>query len=160
MNKRTLESFISDSIKIHGNKYDYSKVNYIDIHSKVLIHCNTCGKDFEQEPNCHLHGSGCATCSKKKKKTSESFAKEATELHKGAYKYSLVNYKNNSTKAEIICKKCKNHFWQSPHAHLSGQGCPYCKGTPKKTKKQFIKEAKKVHGNKYSYYKVNYISTK
>ena len=61
------EEFIKKAEKIHGNKYDYSKVNYIDKLTKVIIKCNMCNNEFEQRPDIHLRGSGCSECNKESK---------------------------------------------------------------------------------------------
>jgi hypothetical protein len=55
------EEFIEKSIKIHGDKYDYSKVNYYKAINNVIIICKEHGK-FNQTPNTHLNGSGCPKC--------------------------------------------------------------------------------------------------
>ena len=57
----SLEQFINKAIKIHGIKYDYSKVEYINSHEKVIIICPEHG-EFEQISNNHLNGSGCPKC--------------------------------------------------------------------------------------------------
>src|SRR5437667_8012372 len=40
--KLSNEEFIQKSIKIHGNKYDYSKVEYTNMHTPVYIYCKKC----------------------------------------------------------------------------------------------------------------------
>lgn len=57
--KVTTESFIERSIKKHGNKYDYSLVNYIRNKLPIKIICNKCYNIFKQTPNKHLFGHGC-----------------------------------------------------------------------------------------------------
>ena len=57
----TKEQFIQKACEIHGNKYDYSKVNYINNHTKVCIICPEHG-EFWQTPNSHLLGNGCTCC--------------------------------------------------------------------------------------------------
>ena len=54
-------NFIEKAKKIHGDKYDYSKVEYINSHTKVCIICPEHG-EFWQTPNNHLHGYGCPKC--------------------------------------------------------------------------------------------------
>lgn len=54
-------SFIDKAIKIHGNKYNYSKVNYVNAKSHVIIVCPDHG-EFKQVPNYHLSGNGCSIC--------------------------------------------------------------------------------------------------
>lgn len=51
------EYFINQARKVHGDKYDYSKVKYIDGKSKVII-ISEYG-EFLQTPNSHLAGDGC-----------------------------------------------------------------------------------------------------
>jgi Zn finger protein HypA/HybF involved in hydrogenase expression len=58
---KTASQFIDESKIIHGDKYDYSKVNYVGRVSKVIINCAEHG-DFNQNPACHLRGSGCPSC--------------------------------------------------------------------------------------------------
>lgn len=58
---RTTEDIINDFIKTHGEKYDYSKVNYSGIKNKVTITCPIHG-DFTQSPEEHINGCGCPVC--------------------------------------------------------------------------------------------------
>ena len=58
------EEFIKKSISIHGNKYDYSKVEYINDKTKVCIICPEHG-EFWQTPNNHLNGNNCPLCANK-----------------------------------------------------------------------------------------------
>lgn len=60
--KSNNDEFIKKAIKIHGEKYNYSKVNYVNAHTKVSIICPIHG-DFLQTPNAHLNGEGCPICS-------------------------------------------------------------------------------------------------
>lgn len=61
-NKASLEYFIKKANTIHGGKYDYSKSEYVDSDTKILITCPEHG-DFMQLPNNHLSGHGCPKCS-------------------------------------------------------------------------------------------------
>ena len=94
-----------------------------------------------------------------KKKTTEEFIQEAKRIHSGEYDYSLVNYQTNKTKVRIVCPK-HGVFEQTPNSHLNGSGCPCCYGTHKKTTEQFIKDAKKIHRDKYDYSLVDYKTAK
>ena len=47
---KTLEKFIEDSINLHGNKYDYSKSNYVNDNSKIIIICKKHGEFEWQDP--------------------------------------------------------------------------------------------------------------
>lgn len=57
----TKEDFIKKAREIHGWKYDYSKVEYINNKIKVCIICPEHG-EFWQSPLDHLLGSGCKYC--------------------------------------------------------------------------------------------------
>ena len=128
--KYTKEIFINKSKKTHGNKYDYSKVEYNGIFKKVCIICPKHG-EFWQTPHSHLHGSGCPKCSHEKiqditKQCSNEFIEKSQKIHGNKYDYFKVAYKNAITKVCIICPK-HGEFWQTPNKHLNGQGCPKCK---------------------------------
>lgn len=146
--------FIRRSEKIHKNKYDYSKVEYIKAHEKVIIICKMHG-EFLQKAYCHLNGYGCPKCGGTKKLTTKEFIQKAKLIHGDEYDYSKSKYIVNNIKVEIICKN-HNSFWQKPNYHLLGQGCSKCYGNRKLTKENFIKKAKKIHNNKYDYSSVDY----
>ena len=59
--KLTKEEFVLKARKIHGFKYNYSKVEYIDTKTKVCIVCPEHG-EFWQTPSGHLSGRGCPIC--------------------------------------------------------------------------------------------------
>ena len=59
--KKTTEQFIFEANKKHSNFYNYSKTNYINNKTKVIITCPIHG-DFEQAPANHLGGQGCRKC--------------------------------------------------------------------------------------------------
>ena len=168
MKKLTREKFIEKAKQVHGDKYDYSKVEYINSQTKVCIICPEHG-EFWQKPNSHLLGYGCNKCAIEKRsklatKTTDSFIERAKKVHGDKYDYSKVDYKGKGMNVCIICPK-HGEFWQTPHNHLSGAGCPKCKNEyiSKKysdTTETFIEKAKKVHGDKYDYSKVNYINSR
>jgi len=165
-NRKTLEEFINKATLVHGNKYDYSKVEYKSRKTKVIIICKEHG-DFQQEPHCHLIGQGCINCSRinsaeKRTKTLEEFIEKAKLVHGDKYDYSNVEYINTDTKVIITCK-IHGDFKQVPNSHLAGRCCFKCShinGAEKRkmTLEEFIEKAKLVHGDKYDYSKVNYIN--
>ena len=167
MKKKTLEQFINDSRKIHGNKYDYSKAEYINARTKVCIICPEHG-EFWQKPSAHVRGVGCPKCKNEKissslKMTTSEFVEKAKQVHGNRYDYSKVRYERTDKKVCIICPE-HGEFWQTPNHHLKGQGCPKCViGQPnpnRLTAEEFINKAIQVHGNKYDYSKVNYVGNK
>lgn len=159
MRRLTKEEFIEKAKVIHGDKYDYSKVEYTKNNVPVTIICPIHG-EFWQIPNAHLRGQGCRYCGLKKKADKrrtklEDFVKQAIKIHGNKYDYSKVNYKNNRTEITIICP-IHGEFQQTPGSHLRGCGCTECAGRHKWTTESIVIEFKKVHGNKYDYSKVNY----
>lgn len=151
------ESWIAKARSVHGDKYDYSKVEYIDCNTKICIICPIHG-EFWQTPSEHLQGKGCSLCANDRKKmTLEHFIKCAIEIHGDKFDYSKVDYQGSQTKVCIICPE-HGEFWITPSHHLNGYGCPQCAGLIKDTE-QFICEAKKVHGDKYDYTQTEYIDS-
>ena len=155
------EGFIKKANEVHGDKYNYSKVRYVNARTKVCIKCTDHG-EFWQLPFVHIKGHGCSKCTGKYSPTTEEWIALANEIHNNKYDYSKVRYENNETK---VCIKCPKHgeFWQIPSSHLSGYGCPTC-GVEKVSercrlsKEEFIKKACKVHSDKYDYSKVEYVN--
>ena len=59
----TREEFIAKAKEVQSNKYDYSKVDYKNNHTKVCIICRKHG-EFWQEPDNHLLGQNCPNCAR------------------------------------------------------------------------------------------------
>ena len=121
---KTTEDVVEEFKKIHGDKYDYSKVEYTNSLKKVCIICPEHG-EFWQSPTNHLNGCGCPKCSNVKHKTTNEFIKESRTVHGDKYDYSKVEYVNAHTKVCIICPE-HGEFWQTPNKHLLGHKCPKC----------------------------------
>lgn len=157
--------FIEKAKARHGDRYDYSKVDYKHNKTKATIICPNHG-EFEQMPTNHLSGYGCPSCANNKPLTAESFLKKANTLHKNKYQYQPSSSYSHKTKINITCPE-HGVFEQTINHHLSGQGCPSC-ATPALTTKlgrngfnhtgidEFINSANRIHNNKYDYSKVVY----
>lgn len=129
MRKLTTKEFIERATKVHDGKYDYSKVEYINGTTPIVITCPIHG-DFKQKPTKHLVGHGCLECKKDSisrywRKPQTKFIQESNTIHKNKYNYSNVEYKGTHVHVGIICPK-HGLFHQTPHAHLECQGCPIC----------------------------------
>lgn len=118
------DEFVKKSKKVHGDKYDYSKVMYTKNNIKVCIICPKHG-EFWQVPSSHLKGYGCPSCAGRARKNTSIFIKEAQEIHKGKYIYDKCKYCGIKSKICIICPK-HGEFWQMAENHLKGCGCPKC----------------------------------
>lgn len=156
----SIEDFIIKARLVHGDKYDYSKVNYVNSQTKVCIICPIHG-EFWQIPAEHLRGKGCikcgqALCGKKQKETArETFAKRCEEIHGDKYLYDKVDYVDSHTKIIVTCKK-HGDFITVPNRMLNGSGCPKCKSEKAHTQYskgtlKFIDEARRIHGDLYDY---------
>lgn len=154
------KTFIEKARKIHGDKYDYSKVVYRNSAKGVTIICPEHG-EFTMTPNCHINmKNGCPKCAGRRLNTKD-WIERFRSVHGDKYDYSNVTYVDNSTKVCIICPE-HGEFWQTPAKHYSNkQGCPICGkrkiGEVRKiTKEEYIEKARKVHGDKYDYSKIEY----
>lgn len=163
-NSSTLDEFIAKARKVHGDRYDYSKVVYINNRTPVCIICPVHG-EFWQKPVIHLQSCGCIYCAKinkgeKNRLNTEEFIRRAREVHGDKFDYSKVDYKNSQTKVCIICP-IHGTFWQRPSDHLRGKGCKECANEyngslHRGSLDTFIKESIKTHGNgTFSYELIN-----
>ena len=158
----TNKEFIKRAKEVHGNTYDYSKVEYNKMHEKVCIICPEHG-EFWQTPHNHLKGQKCPKCANTMRgdtfrDSQDEFVRRAREVHGDKYDYSKVKYINNRTKVCIICPE-HGEFWQRPYSHLQGFGCKKCNNFVYDTR-SFIAKAKELYGEKYDYSSVIYKHSK
>ena len=151
------KKFIRKSKKVHHNKYNYSKIDYLNAKTKVVIGCPIHG-DFEQTPDKHLNRKhGCPSCGGTKKLSTAEFITKAKKVHGDAYEYILVNYKSSLEKIQIVCHD-HGVFKQIPKYHLQGHGCPKCGGYQRLTQEDFVMRSMKTHNNKYDYSLAKFIT--
>lgn len=154
--KITKEEFLNRcSWKHPHGRYDFSQAEYVNAHTKVKVICKEHG-EFLISPNNLFKGVGCALCAKNKKLDLENYLLKAREVHGDKYDYSRTK-SLYSLKDEIFvtCKK-EGHglFVIGALNHIRGSGCPKCK--KEKQHNSFLKDAKKMHGNRYDYSKTVY----
>ena len=131
------KSFIEKSKAIFGrNTFDYSKVEYKDYLTKVILICKTHG-EFEVRPTQHITGKGhCPECMKRLSiMTKKIFLKRAISVHGETYDYSKVELNKGARDKVIIICKVHGTFVQSAAVHLLGCGCPLC-GNERKNKQK------------------------
>lgn len=131
-NRITTEIFIDRARKIHGDFFDYSKVNYKNNHAKVPIICPVHGP-FQQYPINHLRGHGCKSCVGLERLTTKEFINRAQKVHGHKFDYSKTIYINAETNVIIICP-VHGKFAQMAYNHLTGRGCLKCALHEKKSK--------------------------
>ena len=161
MKRKTVDDFIKTSINIHGDKYDYSKVVYVNNSTKVCIVCPEHG-EFWQKPANHISGQGCPKCGIEKRSLSrlsdrDLFVQKSFERHGNKYDYSKICYQGVDHKVCIVCP-VHGEFWQTPYHHLNSKvGCPKCAGNVRLDTLEFINRAKAKHGSRYDYSKTCYV---
>jgi len=156
--RKTTEQFIEEAKKIHGDKYDYSLVEYKNAHKKVKIKCSKHGI-FEQTPHSHLKGANCTFCTGKTINLN-LLVNDFVQIHGDKYNYKYLNYIKSNKKITIICNKCGNRFKQSIYVHKNGGGCPKCSGKHQYSTEEFIKKAVTIHGKKFTYDNSIYVNSK
>ena len=105
----TTEEFIQKAKVVHGEKYDYSQVEYATKNIPVVIICPKHGQ-FKTKPSNHMR-SGCADCFQESRKTSsgpnalttEEFILRAKAVHGDLYDYSETEYLTKRTKIAFTC---------------------------------------------------------
>lgn len=177
------KKFIRRSKEKFGDKFDYSEVKYVDSQTPITLICKEHGIKFSVTPNNHLGTKfgGCKECHKqyiestrskkiRPKLTEEErkerrreceekhFIKKAINKFGDRFDYSMVRYIGCDTPISIIDKESNNEIFSiKPSSFIHS-----LHGRPDKigiTKEEFIKRAKKFHGDKYDYSKVNYKTT-
>lgn len=160
----TFEEMLAKFREKHGNKYDYSKVKYLNRYTEIEIICPIHGS-FYQMPDVHSSGSGCPKCglvnSGLSRRTPESeVLQKFHEVHKDLYDYSEVVYQTMTTPVSIICKE-HGAFLQTPYNHIKGHGCPTCayisNGLQHRLSfEEFVEKARQTHTIQYEYVRESY----
>lgn len=130
--KRRKADPASDFARVHGDRYDYSRVGYINSKTPITIICREHGT-FEQKPNAHLAGQGCPACWDARRKAngkartiafSTTFVERARAAHDG--RYEILTLPKHAH--DHVAFKCPDHgpFIQKAYSHLQGVGCPVC----------------------------------
>ena len=128
----TKDQIISQFREIHGDKYNYSFVNYVRAHDKVEIVCPKHGSFF-MAPIAHKKGQACPQCYNETRGeaialTKEEFLARVVVVHGTKYDYSRVTYSRLRDKIDVVCTK-HGLFNLSGDSHLYGKvGCPICSG--------------------------------
>jgi len=168
LKKLTEIEFIARSISIHGSNCNYDSVEYINNSTNVLIFCNSHNKMFSQRPAHHLAGHGCPKCAHDISANSKrlglvEWKRRCAFTHK-SYNYHKVNDIQDNIKVEILCNK-GHTFFQTPKAHMQGQGCPTCakirvtENRTLKFKNKFLKEVGLKYGKLFDFSGIKYVNS-
>lgn len=122
--KHTTESFKKRCKEIFGDKYDLSKVNYIDRLHEVTLICPIHG-EFKKKPQLITSNhQGCPYCSKYSI-TNDDFIKRLKDVHKDKYDYSKVIYRGYESNITLVCP-IHGAFTIMAGLALRGYGCKKC----------------------------------
>ena len=163
--KLSLKEFIVKARQKHGDKYDYSLVDFSSVTDKVSIICPIHGM-FKQIVREHLK-SGCQKCGyvsmkEKQKLSQEEFDKRLSNIYKDRYDCSEAVYVNNHTKVKLVCPQ-HGVFYKTPQKIFEGQICPTCSKNKQSTQAslgydEFCRRGIEIHFGKYDYSNVEYIN--
>ena len=158
MAKLTTEEFIKKAREVHGDRYDYSKVEYVDSKTDVCIICPEHG-EFWQRPSHHTAGHGCTKCasdvnSAKMRVWTEEKCREEASL--------FSDMKSFRTKSKDAYHAALKHHWLKNYTWLSYK---IDVSKRKKTRKlytqdEIIERLRSIFGDRYSYDKVVYKAMK
>lgn len=151
------DEWIEKAIKKHGDKFDYSLTEYINLSTPIKCKCNRCGETLTQSPGTHIDH-GCPNCQRLSFGiTKEDLIEKANIVHNKQYDYSLITTTSlifMKDKITIICPK-HGVFEQTVYAHLKGAKCIKCANNIM-TSEEAIEKFRTIHGDRYDYSKVDY----
>ncbi|RYC70676.1 hypothetical protein [Spirosoma sordidisoli] len=152
--------FVKRSKLVHGDFYGYMEPEGFRMDKNIEIICPLHGS-FMQRPQHHVRGVKCPSCAReitnRKPLGAATFIARSKSVHGDLYDYNRVVYVRNDVNVEIVCP-IHGVFLQTPDSHLVGRGCNFCSKNQRLSTEQFLERAKKVHGDKYDYSRVDYCS--
>ena len=123
----TQEDAIQRCIDVHGDKYDYSKVEYVNAKTRVTVICPKHG-EFNTFPSNFFRGVGCPRCPQRNKGsihfTTEEVIEQFKEIHGDKYDYSKFEYLGSQKKSVVICPF--HGEWEVSFTNHKKTGCPSC----------------------------------
>jgi very-short-patch-repair endonuclease len=150
--------FLTEAIKVHGDKFDYSKIkdsHIIDKMSEIKVICRKCLYECDTNITNHLANTkGCINCNKKTRWNYDRFILRGKEVHGDKHDYSKIKKKDikgtNSTPT-IICRKCNYEWNPTIHNYIDSEtGCPCCAKLIPWTYSRFIEEIKGIDNHDFS----------
>jgi len=166
MHKRlTVDEFITNAKKIHGDRYDYSRVNYVNNKIPVTLICHKHG-NFIMRPDSHVGSKqGCSRCGIEQRSKNAiipflEILNRAIKIHGNKYTYFPETYIDSQTKMKIKCNTCLFIFDQLPTNHVGKlkHGCPRCANNLPLTTEMFVEKARRIHGMAYDYSESIYVN--
>jgi len=151
----TKDNIIKRFHEKHGNRYDYSLVNYISSVDKLTIICREHGQ-FEQVFASHVRGRGCHECAKQHHHTQITMLENFKKVHGDTFDYSKTVFKGVRKYITITCR-IHGDFEQRVYAHFQGNGCKHCTDVSHRLNMDSVLDSfKSVHSDSYDYSLVDY----
>ena len=129
--KKTIEKFVLNANEVHGNKYDYSKSEYVNSHSNLTIICPVHG-EFAQSPTAHLSGQGCHYCGneqrleRNREKSLDEVKRKIIVASEGVVSLVENSFISINNEAEFSCSKHGKFERNVNSALYSGRPCLPC----------------------------------
>lgn len=142
---------------IHGDRYDYSRMEYHHTTVAVEIICKKHGSFWQKMRDHLITGAGCQICGSEARTTSAAdFLSRANKIFDNKYTYEVREFYKMNDKIVITCPE-HGPFNQLVTNHLTRHGCVKCSGQVvssklRKTYDQFLTKAREVHGDRYQYF--------
>lgn len=160
----TQEGFILRATKVHGGKYDYSKVVYVNSQKPVIVVCPSHG-EFSQSANAHLRGQGCRKCSdeavgSKSRLSQKEFMARLVTMNTG-YGLEQVSYTSMDRPVTLVCKDHGPFTARAGNVLYRKSGCPKCAAEltglrSRKPLSYYVEKSRAVHGDRFEYLGVEY----
>ena len=155
----TKELFIEKAVNRHGNKYDYTEVEYQGSEVKAKIWCNTHKEFFWQTPKKHVNGRGCPKCKvdsikSKQRHSLSDYLPQLEEMYVGVLDFTKSKYINWKTKIEVLDLKYNDTFETTIDSLLKGTYTPMVN-----TLNRFLQEVSLRAIAGYDYSNINWESS-
>ena len=160
----TQEGFILRAKEVHGEKYDYSKVEYVNSQKHVTIICPAHG-EFSQSANAHLRGQGCRKCfnesaGDRNRLSQEEFLVRLASLDTG-YGLEQVSYTSMDKPITLVCRNHGPFTARAGNVLYHKSGCPKCANelTGARSRKPldyYVEKSRVIHGDRFEYLGVEY----
>lgn len=148
--RKTNEEFVKEVYELVGDEYEFLE-EYKGIETKILCKHKKCNHKWKIKPSDFIYRKiRCQKCYGNKKKTTKEFHKEVYNLTGREYTF-FGEYKNNKTKMKYRHNKCGYEGEIRPNSFLKKPRCPKCSNLVHKDNNYFIKEIKKLVGDKYTF---------
>lgn len=125
--KKSNEGFIKNAVNKHGDRFDYTGINYINTSTEINIRCVEHDHTFKQTPKAHLtYKHNCPKCREESACGSrDKYVPIWNKYHKDKYDYSLVPEMIKSSDTVTIICPTHGEFKQLADSHRK-HGCAQC----------------------------------